>query len=221
MRHKLRQNSLEIVHQEDRFWTEHYPKLQRYCHFLTQNPWDGDDIAHETFLKVQKCYPHQNVTSALLNKIAYHHWVDILRKRKKETIEHDCGNQAFTNPCDDVMGSVELLLNQFTPKQAVIFMLKEAFHYQLKEIANIMETTEMAVKANLHRAKKRKENEQSFSMEPFWNEEEREQLSDLFYKALKNQDPSVLIQALPSIKSIVDVPKMVVKSPVSTLYMAA
>lgn len=213
MSQKLQRSTSEGSHpleiDEDSFWVEHYPKLQRYCHFLAQNKWDGEDIAHETYLKALKySNRQQKMSSALLNKIAYHHWIDMLRKRKHETMESNLENQFQTQQLDDPSNSVDLLLKQFTPKQAVIFMLKEAFQYQLKEIADILDTSEMAVKSNLHRAKKRLDNEtwQSASIESYWIEEDRELLSELFNEALKTQDPTVLIKAVPSIKSIIEVP---------------
>ncbi|WHY79808.1 sigma-70 family RNA polymerase sigma factor [Neobacillus sp. WH10] len=230
MSRKLSHYSGESSQQDDLLWIEYYPKLQRYCRFLTQNSWDGDDIAQETYLKALK-YHQQQMSSALLNKIAYHHWVDLLRKRKNETIEADLDHQIheLTNQLDDMTHAVDLLLKQFTPKQAVIFMLKEAFQYQLKEIADLLNTTEMAVKASLHRVRKRLEKEdQSFSAESFWDVEEREQLSDIFYDALKNQDPTDLIEFIPTIISMNEVTKIHSKlqpiktfSPTSTLCMAA
>ncbi|MGG3470533.1 sigma-70 family RNA polymerase sigma factor [Neobacillus pocheonensis] len=231
MSHKLRTNPLEDTRQgDDPFWKEHYPKLQRYCHFLTQNTWDGDDIAQETYLKALKY--QQKMSSALLNKIAYHHWIDMLRKRKHETIDSEIDGQTSISRTDE---TVELLLKQFTPKQAVIFLLKEAFQYQLKEIADILGTTEMAVKSNLHRAKKRLEKdkgeEQSFSVDTFWNEEEKELLTNLFKDSLQNEDPSVLIKAIPTLQGINVEPKLEMRNvppipfqantPSSTLYMAA
>ncbi|MEO2075577.1 MAG: sigma-70 family RNA polymerase sigma factor [Bacillus sp. (in: firmicutes)] len=214
MSHKLIKDSLESIEDvygfEDVFWMEHYPKLQRYCRFLTQNKWDGEDIAQETYLKALKytCQP-QRMTAALLNKMAYNHWIDLLRKRKKETLEEDSSYLESKSPSNRVDGlnhTVEILLEKFTPKQAVIILLKEAFQYQLKEIADILDVSEIAVKANLHRARKRleKENEegQSICLESFWDEEEQEQLSGLFYEVLKADDPAVLIEAIPSLKSI-------------------
>lgn len=231
MSHTLRPNTLENIREgDDPFWKEHYPKLQRYCRFLTQNTWDGDDIAQETYLKALKY--QQKMSLALLNKIAYHHWIDMLRKRKHETIDSEIDGQTLISQSDE---TVELLLKQFTPKQAVIFLLKEAFQYQLKEIADILGTTEMAVKANLHRAKKRLEKdkgeEQSFSVDTFWNEEERELLTDLFKESLLDEDPSVLIKAIPTLQGINDEPKLQMRNvrikpfqtntPSSTLCMAA
>lgn len=217
------------------YWKEYYPKLQRYCHFLAQNEWDGDDIAQEAFLKAIKYYNEDKLNSALLNKIAYHHWIDVLRKRKDETVRPDIEQcQSSVNyQVPNKSKSVELLLKHFTPKQAVIFFLKEAFQYRSKEIANILGTTEMAIKSSLLRAKKRLEKtnkeEDSLSIEYFWNEEDREQLEELFHVALEEQDPTALIQAIPTLDSVAERPKMVfsnfhsckAQSPSSTLCMAA
>ncbi|MDR7000731.1 sigma-70 family RNA polymerase sigma factor [Neobacillus niacini] len=217
--------------EEESLWLEYYPKLQRYCHFLAQNQWDGDDIAQETILKALKYYTlNEKMSFALLNKMAYNHWIDQIRKRKNETIEAaiDLNNVEEKNQLADIMTTVDLMLEQFTPKQAVIFLLKEGFQYQLKEIAELLNTTEMAVKANLHRAKQRLEKtKKEGTVDKYWDEEEREQLSELFYEALKLQDPTVLIETVPQIKSVVDSPKLIslpskqTHSPLSTLYMAA
>jgi RNA polymerase sigma factor (sigma-70 family) len=221
---------------DDSFWIEYYPKLQRYCHFLAQNKWDGEDIAQEAYLKAKKySTAKQKLTSALVNKIAYNHWIDVVRKRKNESnlLNHDFSGQLAAGQPDDKMNAVELLVKHFTPKQAVIFMLKEAFQYQSKEIAAILGTTEMAVKSNLHRAKKRlekvNEEDRSFSLELFWDEEEREKFTDLFYETLKAQDPMVLIDSISTFKSVADIPQLVSRNigtfkthtPSSTLCMAA
>ncbi len=136
MSHMLSQDGLESMeHQnkiEEDFWIENYPKLQRYCHFLSSNGWDGDDIAQETFMKALKYGDsQQKLTTALLNKIAYNHWVDMLRKRKNESLEEDLNfaNHAFTNQLDETRESVDILLKNFTPNQAIIFLLKEGFQY--------------------------------------------------------------------------------------------
>ncbi|MGZ4160678.1 MAG: sigma-70 family RNA polymerase sigma factor [Bacteroidia bacterium] len=240
MSYKLSRQTTDSIQQEERsedsLWMEYYPKLQRYCHFLTQNKWDGDDIAQEAFLKAKKYDLHQQkLTSALLNKIAYNHWIDILRKRKNERIETDfeLASNMSINQLDGIKHTVELLLKNLTPKQAVIFLLKEAFQYQTKEIADILGNTEMAVKSNLHRAKKRLEKnnreEKTVSVEYFRDDEEREQLTALFYDVLKDQDPTVLIDCIPSLKSVAVGPKLVIgnlpsiktHSPSSTLCMAA
>lgn len=240
MSHELNQVNLEGKEHENwfgkDFWSENYPKLQRYCHFLASNRWDGDDIAQETYVKALRyCNHQQKLTSALLNKIAYNHWVDLLRKRKNEAVEADSdyAHKALTNQLDETRDSVELLLKNFTPNQAVIFLLKEGFQYQLKEIATILNSTETSVKSNLHRAKKRlekaKEEKQNDSVDSYWDEEERELLTEIFYEALKNQDPAILIQSISSRTRNSNVPKLATGkfpykpnyTPSSTLCMAA
>ncbi|MBT2658122.1 RNA polymerase subunit sigma [Bacillus sp. ISL-18] len=218
--------------EEENHWAEIYPKLQRYCRFLAQNKWDGDDIAQETYLKALKYHQHQ-MSTGLLNKIAYHHWIDQLRKRKQERpeAELDISSYELTKQLDEVTNAVEMLINKFTPKQAVIYLLKEAFQYQLKEIAEILDSTETAVKASLHRGKNRLakaiEEDEPFSVDLFWSEKEKEALTGIFYEALKEQDPSVLIEAIPSITAISTVTSFYSmsssknQSPSSTLCMAA
>jgi RNA polymerase sigma-70 factor (ECF subfamily) len=85
-----------------------------------------------------------------------------------------------------------------TPKQAVIFLLKEGFQYQAKELAEMLETSETSIKSALFRAKKRLTKDKELA-DSYWDEEERELLSDLMYTSLQFQDPSPLLQALPKI----------------------
>lgn len=210
---------------DDLFWKEYYPKLNRYCQFLAQNKWDGDDIAQETFVKALKYSCNKMLSPALLNKIAYHHWIDVVRKRKKETTEID-SEQSYDDPSENRTGIVEILLKHFSPKQAVIFLLKEGFLFQSKEIAALIGTTEMAVKASLHRSKKRLEKgiDEERSLALLWDKEEQEQLAMLFQESLEAQDPSVLIDALPTLTCIMEQPRLQTiskQTPSSTLCMAA
>lgn len=215
---------------EDSLGDEYYLKLQKYCYFLTQSKWDGDDLAQEAMIKAISYYSQERITPALLNKIAHNHWMDILRKRKNEQMSNEQIREENYSSVGDTIASVDLLLDTFTPRQAIIFLLKEAFQYQSKEIAEILNTTEMAIKSSLNRAKKRIENEREpFSLDPFWEEEERELLWNLFHDSLVNQDPTVLIEAIPSISRLVDAPTTVSRktipfkasAPLSTLCMAA
>ncbi|MBS4197100.1 sigma factor-like helix-turn-helix DNA-binding protein [Lederbergia citri] len=239
---KLRDYIKDDNHIEDKI-EQLYPRLEQYCYFLAQNKWDGDDIAQESMVKAILKYGHtqHEITPALLNKIAYHCWVDMVRKRKHEKLESDnefIENESSNNAAGivDRMDIIQHISKHLTPKQAVIFLLKEAFQYQAKEIAEILNTTEIAVKSIVSRTKKRLEkshqDEAGFSVEPFWREEDQELLSDLFYQALNAQDPNELIKAIPSFHSLESeavIPKLVVStnhphtthSPSSQFCMAA
>ncbi|PLR99952.1 RNA polymerase subunit sigma [Bacillus sp. T33-2] len=207
---------------------EFYPGLQRYCRFIAQNKWDGDDLAQEAMLKALQHYKndHSMVSSALLNKIAYHNWIDTLRKRKREVsgLQPEAIENEPASP-DGLIDTVNLLMNQLTPKQAVVLMLKEAFHYQAREIADLLKTRETAVKSILHRAKKRLSREDAISATPFWDQTDRDTLFDLLYKTLQTEDPKELINRVPEIPSLAGAPKLVgamhSSSPLSSFCMAA
>lgn len=198
---KLSEGSKRSEKTNQNLFVELYPGLQRYCRFLSQNKWDGEDIAQETILKALKHYQSSNkINAALLNKIAYHQWIDTLRKRKRETMEEV--PELSTAGDTTLLETVEILIQQFTPKQAVIFMLKEAFHYKTNEIAELLGTSETAVKSSLHRAKKRLNQDDCFNVEPFWSDEEQALLSALFNESLMAQDPSILLDSLPNLSSL-------------------
>jgi RNA polymerase sigma factor (sigma-70 family) len=205
-----------------------YPGLQRYCRFLSRNTWDGDDLAQEAIIKASQYYHQSEINSALLNKIAYHQWIDTLRKREHEVVgipNKFLENEGKCSP-DGLLDTVELLMNHLTPKQAVIFMLKEAFRYQSKEIANLLGTTEMAVKSTLHRAKNRLNKEETFqSIHSYWDVREKQLLFDLMYQSLQAEDPKILIDRIPDIPSLADIsrPARVIhsSSPLNSYCLAA
>ncbi|MGM7723941.1 sigma-70 family RNA polymerase sigma factor [Metabacillus sp. Hm71] len=180
------------------------PSLLTYCRFLTKCRWDGEDIAQEAVLKAIEKYGQKPevLSPALLKKIAYNQWIDTVRKRKKESLETEIEvKEAAKDSALDVLDLVQFLISHFTPKQAVILFLKEAFGYRSSEIAEILGTTEMAVKAILHRTKKRIEHHQNL-FELVWEKEEEQLLSELFYDSLIQQDPTILIRRIPAIHSL-------------------
>ncbi|MDQ0270877.1 sigma-70 family RNA polymerase sigma factor [Cytobacillus purgationiresistens] len=200
-----------------------YPGLVRYCCFLCQNEWDGKDVAQEALLKAWKHYRlSERVTPALLNKIAYHHWIDTVRKRKKETLTEV--PDEISNDQEHLNETVETLLEKLTPKQALIFTLKEAFLFKSHEIAELLEMNESAIKGILYRAKTRLGKESAGKTDSFWDEELREQVFPLFYDALKFQNPEILLELLPYFheeKVSPSIAKPYISTPSNTFCMAA
>lgn len=183
---------------------EWYPQLYRYSCFLSQNKWDGEDIAQEAALKASQQYSAFN--AGMLNKIAYHHWIDVIRKKGRETLVAEIPEAQFMDKAmapDVKMELIETYLKQLTPKQAVIFALKEGFRYQTAEIAEIFSTTETAVKSALFRAKKQLEKRKNCSLPIVskWDADEERLLTSLLDQAFFLQDPTVLIEAIPRIRS--------------------
>lgn len=207
---------------------EFYPGLKRYCRFLAQSSWDGDDLAQEVASKAFSYYQEDDISAALLNKMAYHQWIDTVRKRKHEVV----GVSEDLSKCDDnlrqdtIMDTVTSLIEKLTPKQAVIFVLKEGFCYQANEIAGIIGTTEMAVKSSLHRAKKRLDrNNFLHSVKPFWQEDDQRLLNDLLYQSLLEGDPEILLESIAYIPTVAEPPKLAISkhsfAPLNCMYSAA
>ncbi|KMJ59451.1 hypothetical protein AB685_00770 [Bacillus sp. LL01] len=182
---------------------DNYHKLLRYCLFLTKNEWDGNDLAQETMAKTIQHYSHSaNISQGLLKKVAYNKWIDIVRRRQKESLQDVLKEEVYHHHLEEALIITDTLLTHTTPKQAVIFFLTEAFDFQSAEIADMLGTTEGAVKAALHRSRKRLNNKgapNSERMESFWSDEEKELLPHLFQESLQEEDPGVLIDALPAI----------------------
>ncbi|MFE8702772.1 sigma-70 family RNA polymerase sigma factor [Cytobacillus sp. FJAT-54145] len=209
---KLRKVDHDTFNEESRnmqrVTEELYPMLRQYSHFLTQNYWDGDEIAQEAMIKALKHYNLDCISVPLLNKIAYHTWIDTIRKRKSEDITDHIENivSKETTDMSEIEGMVSYLLSNLTPKQAVIFILKEAFQYRANEIADLVGSTETGVKSLLYRAKRRvakEKNHIGFTTNcSELDEAEFEELYEVIYEALKEQDPTILIDTIPTIRSL-------------------
>ncbi|WP_409274219.1 sigma-70 family RNA polymerase sigma factor [Neobacillus sp. SCS-31] len=182
--------------------------LQKYCRFLARNPWEADDLFQAAVLKGIEHYPPSRLSAPLLKKIAYHHWIDLARKGRNEIVGVPAETPEKEREHNDRLDAVKLLLEKLTPKQAVMFFLKEGFRYQASEIADLLGTTEMAVKSLLHRAKNRLEKERHLhTIAPLQTDEDKELMAKLFSEALKQGDPAILIKHLPKIASLAEVQK--------------
>ncbi|MGP4081210.1 sigma-70 family RNA polymerase sigma factor [Pseudalkalibacillus sp. R45] len=209
---------------------ELYSKLNRYCHFLSQNKWDGEDLAQETLFKALHHYGKRKIelNAALLKKIAHNLWMDQLRKRNREVIGFTPEDTDEENNKEETTDLIEHLMSNLTSKQAVIFALKDAFRYQITEIAEIFGMTETAVKAALSRARKRLAKlvaeEDLNTVQKFDIDGEAEMLRTILTEAIRSEDPTVLIHIIPVLFPAQTQPKsklMNFTSPSSSLSMAA
>jgi RNA polymerase sigma factor (sigma-70 family) len=208
-------------------------KLQHYCLFLTKNKWDGEDLCQESICRALKHYPEQEKwNSALLKKMAYHAWIDKIRKQSKEMlgeVPEQC--EEHKSQMDNAV--LEKLTSTLTPKQLIVLVLKVAFQYKISEIAAIFNMTDTAVKAILKRARARleklSENDDSSSNQEYWEENLQEDILTSLQDSIQTQDPSQLIEQLPEWISLQSVPTLVsmpsitssTSTPSSVLSMAA
>ena len=185
--------------QEDVKLDELLVKLNSYCCWLTKNKWDREEIAQETLAKALKSYERNEWTASLLKKIAYHIWIDCLRKTERESfvIVEQTYHQAFFEGEE----LLHALSQKLTPKQLIPFVLKEGFQYKISEIAGLLGMTEAGVKALLSRARARMKGLSESDIDSFWEEEWREELFPVLIDAVSRQDPEKLLALLPAIFS--------------------
>ncbi|XXM72162.1 sigma factor-like helix-turn-helix DNA-binding protein [Lysinibacillus sphaericus] len=220
---------------EGRELNELVDKLLHYCLFLTKNKWDGEDLCQESICRALKHYPDQEKWNPpLLKKMAYHAWVDKVRKLNREMLGDvpDQSGEENTGSGSDVL---DMLVKTLTPKQLITLVLKEAFQYKIHEVADLLGMTETSVKALLKRTRarleKRSDDEESRSRSnsEYWEEDSQEDMMTLLQESIQSQDPSDLIDQLPDLICGQSDPKMLsylpithsISSPSSVLSMAA
>jgi len=135
---------------------------------------DADDLVQETFVRAIERPPADVELSwrPWLVRVAMNLCRDALRRRKRRRypgfwlpspVEHDGPEEA--TPGDDTpearYGLMEsasfaflVALEELTPSQRAVLLLREAFDYSSEEAAEALEMSEGAVRITLHRARK-------------------------------------------------------------------
>ncbi|ANY75346.1 RNA polymerase subunit sigma-24 [Paenibacillus ihbetae] len=138
--------------------------LHRYCLSLTRSDWDSDDLMQDTWIKVlenMKDRTHMN-PEALLLRIAKNTWIDRVRREGVyRRILEDRLDQILPKVSDardenaiHLEVTFHLLFKHLSPLQRTVLLLRDVYEYNSAETAEILGTTEGAVKAALHRAHK-------------------------------------------------------------------
>lgn len=139
------------------------PTLHGYCHRLTGNVWDAEDLAQDTLLRafgtLGSVFTRIENPRGYLLRTATNLWIDTVRRRGSEATALaeqaplEAGNEAGTAGAARDVGTV--LLQRLAPQERAAVVLKELFDYSLEEIAAVLGTTVGAVKAALHRGRTR------------------------------------------------------------------
>lgn len=138
--------------------------LNKYCLSLTGSEWDSDDLVQDTWIKLlEKIKDRQhNNPEALLLRTAKNTWIDRVRRRKVfERILDKEREQAKENG-EGIKDSSSLnmemafhfLIQYLSPLQRTVLLMRSVLGYSVAEAAVKLQTTEGAVKAAYHRARK-------------------------------------------------------------------
>lgn len=168
---------------------ELYRKLDLYCQYLSMDKWEREDLIQDSLLKAIENYKEQDITPALLKKIARNKRIDKQRK-KKDLIGIQAKEIGIEKNSLTSMILAEYLAEKLTLKQGIVYMLVEGFQFRLKEVGELLNMSETAAKSVLFRA--RTQLKKDGSSGKIHLEENRDALSYLYYEVLKKEDPAIL-----------------------------
>jgi RNA polymerase sigma-70 factor (ECF subfamily) len=140
----------------------HQVALQMYCRGLTGSVWEAEDLAQDTWFKVFKhlsqAPDERTLSKTYLYRIARNTWIDHCRKNRLalDTLADDL-ELAADPPMDsfELEAVLETLIAELPPRQRIILLLMDVLRYTATETARLLDSTEEAVKAGLHRARRR------------------------------------------------------------------
>ena len=140
---------------------------------MTRNPADAEDIVQEVFLTAWRRLPEIQQDAAFsgwLYTSATNRCLNLLRRRRPTAeLEEDdspsdssSGSSTWATPTQDPQGAAQVAaqlaalteaLDQLTPEQRAVWLLREAHGRSYDEIAQIIDTTPQAVRGRLSRAR--------------------------------------------------------------------
>ncbi|SEM92022.1 RNA polymerase sigma factor [Paenibacillus sp. OK076] len=139
--------------------------LYAYCMSLTGSVWESEDLVQDTCVKAlsSSAARRTGMTAdmnweAYLIRVARNTWIDAIRKRenlasKLESMKPFMQEFEEEERFEEVESAVQILVDELPPWQRAIYMLRDLMGYTTVETAELLDTTEGAVKAALSRAR--------------------------------------------------------------------
>jgi RNA polymerase sigma-70 factor (ECF subfamily) len=135
------------------------PELYRYCRHLTRSAWDAEDLAQDTmaraFATLGTFFGELPEPRAWLFRVASNLWIDRARRANRPPhleAPYERGDEPDPRSSREAAGT---LLARLSPQERVAVVLKDVFDFSVDEVAGVLGTTALAVKAALHRGRGR------------------------------------------------------------------
>lgn len=151
-----------------KFYREYKPQLKNYILGKVSNSADAEEILQDTFIATLNSLPNFNFQSKLssyLCAIANHEIADFYRKKKIKTILFShfpfletIASRALT-PEDQALKNelkeeIKKVFRRINPRYRQVLRLKYLKELSVREIAEILKTTEKAIESALTRARR-------------------------------------------------------------------
>jgi len=152
------------VHEEFHSRVRHLlPAIQNQCQKLTNNKWDAEDLMQEVLAKIYRSIeqtPDRELSKAYVRQIANNSWVDHVRSKqaKLSATEFDeMLHQPKTASVNElsIREMFEQLADRLNVRQMVLILLVDIFQFTASETAQMIHSTQGAVKEGLKRARQR------------------------------------------------------------------
>ncbi|MGC5776233.1 RNA polymerase sigma factor [Paenibacillus pabuli] len=139
--------------------------LYAYCMSLTGSVWETEDLVQDTcvkaltFASTRRTGMTEDMNwEAYLIRVARNTWIDGIRKRenwasKLESMKPLMQEFEEEGRFEEIESAVQILVDELPPWQRTIYMLRDLMGYTTVETAELLDTTEGAVKAALSRAR--------------------------------------------------------------------
>ncbi len=154
------------------------PKVYRKCISFVKEDDIAENLTHDIFIKVYlnlASFKRRSKFSTWLYSITYNFCIDYLRKAKKQQVynlddQKEVVGDADIDSLEDLKG-IELkrlkqLLEKIKPEEKMILLMKYREEMSIKEIQQVFQISESAVKMRIKRAKEKVRNLYETHYEP-------------------------------------------------------
>jgi len=140
------------------------PALHRYCCRLTGNVWDGEDLMQDALLRVfgllGKIDRDLENPKAYFIRTATHLWIDQQRRLAlhRQWQSSVAGNEDGATTAEqhvELRQAANALLKRLPPRERAAVLMREVLDLSAKDSAELLQMTEGAVKAALHRGREK------------------------------------------------------------------